>query len=229
MVTEMQDMTFHVDGGARRIAVTQLVIAGWTGRDHDAVERHIAELAAIGVRRPRAIPSFYRLGRALLTTAPNVDVVGTDSSGEVEFVLVSAEDGIYVGVGSDHTDRKVEAYGVTVSKQICPKPIGPELWKLADLEPHWDRLRLRSHVTRNGKRLLYQDGSVSRMLAPGELIAQFPDSPGTLPAGTVMFCGTLTVEGEIGGGEKFEVELIDPVRRGSLTHEYTIQSLPIAD
>ena len=67
------------------------------------------------------------------------------------------------------------------------------------------------------------------MLAPRELVAQFPDSPGSLPAGTVMFCGTLAVEGQIGGGEKFEIELIDPVRPGNLTHEYTIHSLRIAD
>ena len=100
---------------------------------------------------------------------------------------------------------------------MCPKPVGPELWRLADLEPHWDRLMLRSHVTRSGRRILYQEGSVNRMLAPKDLVAQFPDSPGTLPAGTVMFCGTLTVQGEIGGAEKFEVELIDPVLHRSLT------------
>jgi len=229
MVTHMQAMTFEMQGAPRRFDVSQLVIAGWTGRDRDAVEHHIAELAAIGVRRPRTIPCFYRVGAALLTTASDVDVVGTDSSGEVEFVLVSAVDGIHVGIGSDHTDRKVEAYGVTVSKQMCPKPLGPELWRLADLEPHWDRLMLRSHVTRSGKRILYQEGAVDRMLRPNDLVALFPDSPGTLPAGTVMFCGTLGVQGELAGGEKFEIELIDPVRQRSLTHAYTIRVLQLAD
>src|SRR6266513_1608092 len=106
-------MEFMVGGAPRRIDIASLVIAGWTGRDKAAVEHHIAELAAIGVKRPRAVPCFYRLGANLLTTGPDVDVVGTNSSGEVEFVLVSAADGLYVGVGSDHTDRKVEAYGVT--------------------------------------------------------------------------------------------------------------------
>jgi hypothetical protein len=225
----MHEMTFQVDGAPRCFDVRQLVIAGWTGRDRDAVEHHIAELAAIGVRRPRTIPCFYRLGTALLTSASDVDVVGRDSSGEVEFVLVSAADGMYVGIGSDHTDRKVEAYGVTVSKQMCPKPVGPELWNLADLEPHWDRLMLRSHVTRGGRKILYQEGSVNKMLAPRNLVARFPDSPGTLPTGTVMFCGTLVVQGEIGGGETFEIEMIDPVRQRSLKHEYTSRSLPIAD
>lgn len=220
---------FKVDGATCRIDVSALVIAGWTGRDKAAVEHHIAELAAIGVKRPRTVPCFYRLGANLLTTASEVDVVGEDSSGEVEFVLISARDALYVGVGSDHTDRKVEAYGVTVSKQMCPKPIGPELWRLAEVEDHWDRLLLRSHVTRRGKRLLYQEGPVSRMLAPPDLLARFPDSRGKLPPGTAMFCGTLAVQGEIGGGERFEIELNDPVTGRSLRHEYRARSLEIAD
>jgi len=222
-------MTFHVDAVPRLFDVEQLVIAGWTGRDREAVERHIAELAAIGVRRPRTIPCFYRLGTTLLTSASDVDVVGDDSSGEVEYVLVSAADGMYIGVGSDHTDRKVEAYGVTVSKQMCPKPIGPELWRLADVERHWDRLMLRSRVTRGGQTILYQEGSVNNILAPGDLVAKFPDSPGTLPVGTMMFCGTLPVQGAIGSGDRFEIELIDPVRQRSLQHEYSSRSLAIAD
>lgn len=222
-------MTFRVDGALRQFDVRQLVIAGWTGRDREAVEHHVAELEAIGVRRPTTIPCFYRVGTMLLTSATEVDVVGRESSGEVEFVLVSAADGLYVGVGSDHTDRKVEAYGITVSKQMCPKPIGPELWRLADLELHWDRLTLRSHVTRSGNRVLYQEGPVTRMLAPRDLVERFPDSPGVLTPGAVMFCGTLPAIGEIAGGEKFEIEMVDPVRDQRLQHGYSVHSLTIAD
>jgi len=219
-------MEFLVDGAPRGIEITALVIAGWTGRDRAAVEHHIAELAAIGVKRPRFIPTFYRLGAGLLTTAVEIEVVGEDSSGEVEFVLVSARDALYVGVGSDHTDRKVESYGVTVSKQMCPKPLGRELWALAELESHWDRLVLRSHVTRKGNRRLYQEGEVSKMLAPRDLLGRMA---GALPPGSAMFCGTLAVQGEIGGGERFEIELHDPVRNRSLSHEYAVRELAIAD
>lgn len=222
-------MEFLVNGAARRIEISRLVVAGWTGRDKAAVEHHIAELAAIGVKRPRAVPCFYRLGANLLTTAGELEVVGENSSGEVEFVLISAPEAMYVGVGSDHTDRKVEAYGVTASKQMCPKPLGRELWSFAEVEGHWDRLVLRSHVTRRGTRRLYQEGPVSRMLAPGELLARFPDSPGSMPVGTAMFCGTLAVRGEIGGGERFEIELHDPETNRSLKHEYATRSLAVAD
>ncbi|HVQ61617.1 MAG TPA: DUF2848 domain-containing protein [Burkholderiales bacterium] len=208
--------------------IAQLVIAGWTGRDKASVEKHIAELAAIGVKRPRAVPVFYRVAASLLTSAREVEVVGSDSSGEVEFVLISAPEGLYVGVGSDHTDRKVEAYGVTVSKQMCPKPLGHDLWPFAELDAHWDRLVLRSHVVRGGKRRLYQEGEVSRMLAPRDLLERFSGSTFLAP-GTAMFCGTLAVRGEIGGGERFEIELHDPVGDRSLRHEYAVRELAIAD
>jgi hypothetical protein len=221
-------MDFLVNGAQGPIEITQLVIAGWTGRDKASVEKHIAELAAIGVKRPRAVPMFYRVAASLLTTSREVEVVGEGSSGEVEFVLVSAPDALYVGVGSDHTDRKVEAYGVTVSKQMCPKPLGSELWQLADLDAHWDRLVLRSHVTRGGRRLLYQEGEVGHMLAPRELLGRFSGSAFLAP-GTAMFCGTLAVRGEIGGGERFEIELHDPVRNRSLRHAYAVRALAIAD
>ena len=219
-------MEFLVDGVPRGIEITALVIAGWTGRDRAAVEHHIAELAAIGVKRPRVVPCFYRVGANLLTTTGQIEVAGEDSSGEVEFVLVSAPGTLYVGVGSDHTDRKIEAYGVTVSKQMCPKPVGRELWSLEEVEGHWDSLLLRSHVTRRGRRRLYQEGEVSKMLAPRDLLGRMA---GALPPGSAMFCGTLAVQGEIGGGERFEIELHDPVRNRSLSHEYAVRELAIAD
>ena len=222
-------MDFLVNGARRRIEINRLVVAGWTGRDKAAVEKHIAELGAIGVRRPRTVPTFYRLGAGLLTSAREIDVVGDDSSGEVEFVLVAAPDALYVGVGSDHTDRKVEAYAVTVSKQMCPKPLGEELWAFAELEARWDRLVLRSHVTRKGKRRLYQEGEVSQMLAPRDLLARFSASSRALDPGTAMFCGTLAVRGEIGGGERFEMELHDAAGKRSLRHDYAIRELERAD
>jgi uncharacterized protein DUF2848 len=220
---------FEIAGVTRTADIDTLIIAGWTGRDRAVVEVHIAELAALGVKRPRDVPCFYRIGANLATNADAIDVAGHDSSGEVEFVLVSLGDGLYVGVGSDHTDRRVEAYSVTVSKQMCPKPISRELWPIAEVEDHWDALTLRSWVTRDGTRELYQEGAVTRMLAARDLMARYSGTDTGLPAGTVMFCGTLPVQGRIGGGERFEIELSDPVRNRILRHAYRVRCLDIAD
>src|ERR671913_2069288 len=90
----------------RRIAITQLVVAGWTGRDKVAMEHHMAELEALGVTRPARTPIFYRAAAARLTQEPAIEVVGADSSGEVEYVLVASDGALFVGVGSDHTDAR---------------------------------------------------------------------------------------------------------------------------
>jgi hypothetical protein len=222
-------LDFAIDGATRRATIDNVIVAGWTGRDTAAVEQHVAELAAIGVKPPATVPCFYRVGANLLTTAAAIDVVGSHSSGEVEFVLVSLAEGLHVGVGSDHTDRKVEAYGVTVSKQMCPKPVGRELWRFSDVEAHWDDLMLRSWVTRGKTRELYQEGAVTKMLAPGDLMRRYLGAPGVLPVGTAMYCGTLTAIGEIAGGERFEIELEDRRAKRTLQHAYVARCLAIAD
>ena len=134
-----------------------------------------------------------------------------------------------VGIGSDHTDRKVEAYGVTVSKQMCPKPIGRDLWFFSEVQDHWDSLILRSFVHRDGKRMLYQEGSVTRMLAPEELISRFAEGSPVLPIGTVMYCGTMPLLQPMGPADLFEMELEDPVLGRKLRHRYKVRTLPYSD
>ncbi len=204
-------------------AVRDLVVAGWTGRDVAALEAHIRELEALGVKRPKRVPIFYRVAASLLTTADAIEVLGPHSSGEAEYVLYARPDGLWVGLGSDHTDRKAETIGVSLSKQLCAKPVGPTLWRYQDVAPHWDRLILRSFAHVAGERRLYQEGSVATMRPPEELIDLYA---GTLQAGTAMFCGTLAVHGGIAPAERFEMELEDPVLGRKLTHSYAITVLP---
>jgi len=150
--------------------IRQLVIAGWTGRDRVDQEKHMAELELLGVRRPAATPVYYRASAARLTTSDSIEVTGNESSGEVEFVVLQMGGSLSIGVGSDHTDRKVETYNITVSKQMCDKPIAPEIWRFDELSDHWDSLILRSWSVEGGDRRLYQQGNVSAMLHPQDLI-----------------------------------------------------------
>ena len=205
--------------------VRQLVVAGWTGRDVAALEKHIRELEAIGVKRPKSTPIFYRVAASLLTTDDTIEVLGDHSSGEVECVAYSFDDGTFVGLGSDHTDRKAESVGVSLSKQMCAKPVSREIWRLEDVAPHWDALLLRSYVGVNGERRLYQEGSVAAMRPLNELFRLYGERE-RLAAGTAMFCGTLAVHGGITPAEKFEMELEDPVLGRKITHSYRVKTLP---
>ena len=145
-------LEFHSKDGVARAGVTvaHLVIAGWTGRDRAAVEKHILELEELGVKRPATTPVFYRASASLLTTDQAIEIPGAASSGEVEFVLLQTGGKLWVGVGSDHTDRQVETYNVTVSKQMCAKPIGAQFWAFDEVVDHWDSLLLRYSIEEGG-------------------------------------------------------------------------------
>jgi Protein of unknown function (DUF2848) len=221
-------LTLSLDGAAPVAAgIGELVIAGWTGRDRAAMEAHMAELEAIGIARPKSAPIFYRVAASLLTTDSEIQVAGTESSGEVEAVILSLPGGLHIGVGSDHTDRKVEAYNITVSKQACAKPLGPALWRFEEVADHWDDLVLRSWTTVAGKRRAYQDGPAAKMRHPFDLMERYLGAGKTLPVGTAMFCGTQPVIGAIGPGERFEIELEDPVAGRKLSHSYAVTTLPV--
>jgi hypothetical protein len=209
------------------VAVENTIIAGWTGRDPAAVAKHVGELEALGVKAPATTPIFYRVATARLTTRTDIEVVGTKSGGEVEFVLLQYDGRLWVGTGSDHTDREVEAYGVTVSKQMCDKPLAPLFWAFDDVAPHWDRLMLRAHIVENGVRKLYQEGGVAAMLSPQELIVRYLSGATRLPENALMFCGTLAAQGGVRPTERFEFELEDPVLGRVISHAYSVRTLPI--
>lgn len=203
-----------------------LIVAGWTGRDTAALEHHIEELAALGVPRPSSVPVFYRTSVNGLTQTTRLEVLGPDTSGEVEPVVFALESGLWLGVGSDHTDRKAETMGIALSKQLCGKVVGKALWPLDDVAAHWDRLVIRSHATIGGKRVLYQEGTLAGMRTPENLISLCGGGT-TLKPRTAMFCGTVGAIGGIRPASRFEMEVHDPVLGRSMAHAYDVVALPV--
>jgi hypothetical protein len=199
--------------------IAELIIAGWTGRDEAALRKHIKELEEIGVKPPKSTPIFYRVAASLFTFSNEIQVCGPDTSGEVEFVLIRTENDLRLAVGSDHTDRKAETIGVSLSKQLCAKPVSAETWRYDEVKPHWEKLVLRSWA--DGE--LYQEGPVTAMRSPEDLLQRF----GGLKSGWAMFCGTLAAKGGIHPAARFTMELEDPVLKRKLKHEYRIHVLPV--
>jgi len=218
-------MRVEFDGSV--VEIDQLVIAGWTGRDVAALSHHIEELKAIGVQPPSKVPLYYRVAASLLTQAVSIQVLGDDTSGEVEPVLMGASDRLWVTVGSNHTDRRIESYGIAISKQVCPKIIARSAWRFEDVEPHWDRLVLRSFVEEAGKKVLYQEGTLGRLRPPRELIAGWRNGDSKLPPHIAMFCGTMPAIGAIRPSPRFAMEIEDPVLARTLSHTYQVQPLPL--
>ena len=201
-----------------------LIVAGWTGRDEAALQHHIEELAAIGVPRPSSVPVFYRNAVTNIVQTERLEVLGPDTSGEVEPVIVALADGLWIGLGSDHTDRKAETIGIALSKQLCGKVMGAALWKFEDIVAHWDSIVIRSYATIDGERALYQEGPLSLMRDPVDLMTRYGRP---FVANTIVMCGTIGAKGGIRPAARFEMELEDPVLKRRISHMYDVVSLPV--
>ncbi|MCB2105044.1 MAG: DUF2848 family protein, partial [Rhodobacteraceae bacterium] len=153
--------------------------------------------------------------------------LGEGSSGEVEYVLLNHGGRIWVGAGSDHTDRVVEHMGISVAKQLCDKPIATEFWPLDEVEGHWDKLRLRSVIAENGAEVVYQDGGVAGLISPRELLAKLAEEGGALDDGVLMFGGTCGAIGGVRSSPRFGFELTDPVLGRTIAHSYDVVPVPI--
>jgi len=131
---------------------SRMVNAGYVGRDQNEVQRHIRELDKKGISGPEITPTLYPVNTRMLVTDPEIEVYGHESCGEVEYVLlVKDEHTIYVGLGSDHTDRHLEETDIPRAKQICPNIIAQKVWSLAEVEDHWDNLTILSKMIKDGQ------------------------------------------------------------------------------
>lgn len=222
-------LSFTVETAGRaselQVDIDTFVIAGWAGRDRAAIDHHIEELAAIGVPRPSAVPLYYRVAENQLTQSQRIQAVGPHSSGEVETFVFNAGGELYVSLTSDHTDRKLESHSVALSKQLCAKPVGSTAWRFADVAAHWDELVIRSRIVEDGREVVYQEGALSALRLPVELITGYTNG-GALPAGCAMSCGTVGAIGGIRPSTSFAMELFDPRSGRSLRHAYTVDVLP---
>ncbi|HWD03789.1 MAG TPA: DUF2848 family protein [Amycolatopsis sp.] len=211
----MTALAFTVAGTGETVTIGDfdLVVAGYTGRDEAAVKHHIDELAAIGVPPPDSVPAFYELDAELATQDATISVSGTNTSGEVEPVLVRAGGKLYLTVGSDHTDRDIETASVKNSKAACPKPLGTTV--VAVENPDWDAILAESTV--DGVR--YQHGPLSALRIPTDVLEL---RGGSDSRDLVMFCGTLPlIDGKFVPGRTWTLSLALP-GGPELTHTYSV-------
>lgn len=228
-------MDFHCRGEHLELDIAHCVVAGWTARDRGAIEHHIEELAALGVKRPSTVPLFYRVSSSLLCHPSRIQVLGRDTSGEVEPLVIEAGERRWIGLASDHTDRKLERRSVAASKQAAPKPCARELWPLDSVIERLDALELTSWILDGGDWRVYQQGTLASIRP---LPALFDSARATVepPTGggrggrlvaVAMLGGTLPVlEGGIRPASAFRMRLQDPETGASIEHAYRIDVLP---
>jgi hypothetical protein len=223
---QLRFTTDYADAAVLDVEINQLVIAGWVGRDQEAVLHHIRELEALGVPAPGAVPLFYRVATNQLTQETQLEVVGDQTSGEAEPFVFFHRGEYWVSLISDHTDRHLETFSVALSKQACIKPVAGHAWRMADVKAHWDQLELRAWINVNGDWVTYQQGALSSLLTPVDLLSRY-FAAGQVEEGFAMSCGTLSAIGGIRPSSEFRMALHDPVLNRTLEHTYITGSLPV--
>lgn len=110
-------------------------------------------------------------------------------------MLVRAAGAWHLAVGSDHTDRELEAVDVRDSKAACPKPLSRTAIRLdrdpatGGLDDAWDAIEVTSEI--DG--VAYRHGTLSALRVPSDLIAH---ATRTDPGGDlVVFGGTVPLLG----------------------------------
>jgi len=203
----------------------KLLLGGFTGRNKEAIMRHIKELEEKGIKieHPVKFPIFFKGPPYLLTTSDAIEVPCEETSGEVEYIVMTVESGkIYIAVGSDHTDRELEKINIQKSKWVCPKVLSKKIWDYDDIKDHWDRIEMLSYILENGKRELYQSGKLESLLTPDDLLRE---AGYTGEGGWVVYSGTLATLTGIVYSKNFEVCLSDPILNRKIVHRYAVKVL----
>lgn len=219
----------NVEGEIVTVEVDRVINVGFSGRDRESVHAHIDELLEEDVlaEAPDEVPTTYQVAPYTLLADPGrITVVGEETSAEAEYGLIVTGGETYVVVASDHTDRELEKRGVQKSKQITPNVVSADAWRLSDVHDHWDEIEIRAHNTVDGERELYQDATLAEILPPGEILDEIAERYPGPTAGTAVLSGTVATVGDgLAPGERFEIELRDPVRDRTLGATYDVDPL----
>lgn len=207
----------------KNVLINKVVIAGCAESDGGAVDAHIVEQEDLRVQRQVTFPACYPANSTMLTTDKSIELIGSESSGGIEFVILKAHDELWVGVGSDHRDQQTGANDKTFSKTLCAKPMADSFWLLKEVIGHWDELILTSHIEQNGERLLYQEDSVTAILGSRGLMVRSEElMHKDSEEGMIMFSGAPAVIGGTRCASKFDIQLFDPVLNRRILHCYEV-------
>lgn len=207
------------------INLEKVLVVGYSGSNVKKIEEHILELKEqLGVPAPKRIPTIFECSLENLTFNKKIKFVGDMTSGEVEFLIIKHDDNIYIGIGSDHTDRKLESVSVLKSKQVCPKPASNILWDYEEIKDIWAQLQVVSYQKVEGKEIMYQSGNLSQILPVEKIIAELEERIGNIN-NSVIFSGTVPLVGKFEYGDKFIGKIVDNINDRELILEYEIEKI----
>lgn len=218
-------LSFDLPNGSRSaVTVKRLFNCGYAGKDQSEVQAHIAELAQLGIPVPANTPTLYPVSPYLAQQTAHVNVQHAQTSGEAEWALVIDDAGNeLLTCACDHTDRKLEPFGVAWSKNAVPDVLATRGWRLADVADRIDRVMIRGRV--GTEQTLIQEAPASTLLEPFYWLDVLDQRGERLP-GTILLSGTITMNADV---DQFSpvwgASLGDP-ELGTLSVRYDVVPMP---
>lgn len=206
------------------LELNNLIVVGFAGKDIEKTMEHIRELEAEGIKCPKTVPVVYQCSKEILTTADTIEVIDEKTSGEVEYLVLVRDGKYYIGIGSDHTDRALEAVSIHKSKQLCLKPYATDFWAYDEIQDHFDQIKLVSYQVVDGKEIEYQAGVTSDLLPIGRILAEVEKEVST--NNSLIYTGTVPLKAGFKFGSKFSCKLIDEKLNRELTLSYSVTVIP---
>lgn len=203
--------------------VKNLMVVGFSGKDVAKTMEHIKELEREGVKCPKEVPVPYQCDPQIITQKDVIDVIGEKTSGEAEYLILCHDGHFYIGIGSDHTDRDLEAVSIHKSKQLCLKPCSKELWDYDEVKDHLSTLRLVSTQVVNGGTIEYQNGVAGDILPFDTLIEKV--SKEVPLEDCLIYTGTVPLLNGFKFGTNFSCKLVDEVLHRELVLSYNIHTI----
>jgi len=239
------EMTVHGRSGKvqRSLPVGSVSGARFCSRNVEGMRKEMDEQLERDGRFTMATltnPSIFHLGRYLLTQSPDFEVQGSMTGGEAEVVAIRDGREIFISVGSDQCDRELDPLFPDKPKQMCPHPLARTAWPYEEVRPHWDELRIFSHVVVGEHTVPLQDSKISELVDLDYLLKM--DEVRSLADPMVLYCGCgsfldsvdetvqrldLPPETALGVGDSFLVGLNDPVLDRTIQHVF--RAVPLGD
>lgn len=203
------------------VNIEQLIVVGFAGKDIEKTMEHIHELEAEGIKCPKNVPVVYQCSKEILTTSDCIEVIADKTSGEVEYLILVHGGKYYIGLGSDHTDRSLEAVSIHKSKQLCLKPYAEDFWLYDDIKAHFDKIQMISNQVLDGKVIDYQNGFTNDLLPLERIISEVEKELRT--DNSLIYTGTVPLKEGFKYGSRFSCKLVDPVLNREIKLAYDVK------
>lgn len=197
-------------------------VVGYSGSNKEKIYAHIKELEEeLNVAPPKKIPTIFEVSKEILTQDKDLYFVGEKTSGECEFVIIMKDSKIYIGLGSDHSDRELEAISVPKAKQICLKPISVDIWDYEEIKDHFPKIKLSAKSDFED----YQVGTLADIISVEEILSELNKSLGHID-NCVIYSGTVPLVNGYKYGKNFSLELNDEILGRKIAFDYNINVVP---